>query len=69
MRPVAMRSPSLLSYVSAERRSLAGIAQLVEQRTENPRVGGSSPPPGIVSIIGLARKPKKTGCAVGDDQS
>lgn len=26
---------------------LAGIAQLVEQRTENPRVGGSSPPPGI----------------------
>ena len=25
----------------------AGIAQLVEQRTENPRVGGSNPPPGI----------------------
>ena len=22
------------------------VAQLVEQRTENPRVGGSSPPPG-----------------------
>ncbi len=28
-------------------KSHAGIAQLVEQRTENPRVGGSSPPPGI----------------------
>ena len=26
---------------------LAGIAQSVEQRTENPGVGGSSPPPGI----------------------
>jgi hypothetical protein len=26
----------------------AGIAQLVEQRTENPRVGGSSPPPGTL---------------------
>ena len=25
----------------------AGIAQLVEQRTENPRVTGSSPVPGI----------------------
>lgn len=25
----------------------AGIAQSVEQWTENPRVGGSSPPPGI----------------------
>lgn len=24
----------------------ARIAQLVEQRTENPRVGGSNPPPG-----------------------
>ena len=30
---------------------VAGIAQLVEQWTENPRVGGSSPPPGIADII------------------
>jgi hypothetical protein len=29
----------------------AGIAQLVEQRTENPRVGGSSPPPGIYNLL------------------
>ena len=25
---------------------MARVAQLVEQRTENPRVGGSNPPPG-----------------------
>jgi hypothetical protein len=31
----------------------AGIAQLVEQRTENPRVGGSSPPPGTLKPRGL----------------
>ena len=31
---------------------VAGIAQLVEQWTENPRVGGSSPPPGITESIG-----------------
>ena len=30
---------------------VAGIAQLVEQWTENPRVGGSSPPPGIAGLI------------------
>ena len=30
---------------NADRR-FARVAQLVEQRTENPRVGGSSPPPG-----------------------
>ena len=26
----------------------AQVAQLVEQRTENPRVGGSNPPPGTI---------------------
>ena len=26
----------------------ARVAQLVEQRTENPRVGGSNPPPGTI---------------------
>ena len=29
----------------------AGIAQLVEQRTENPRARGSSPRPGILLYI------------------
>ena len=29
----------------------ARVAQLVEQRTENPRVGGSSPPPGTTFLI------------------
>ena len=28
------------------------VAQLVEQRTENPRVGGSSPPPGTTFLSG-----------------
>ena len=28
----------------------ARIAQLVEQRIENPRVGGSNPPPGTIFI-------------------
>ena len=32
---------------------VAGIAQLVEQWTENPRVGGSSPPPGIAGYTGI----------------
>jgi hypothetical protein len=31
---------------------LAEIAQSVEQRTENPRVGGSIPPPGIKIPLG-----------------
>ena len=29
----------------------ARVAQLVEQRTENPRVGGSSPPPGTTIFL------------------
>ena len=28
----------------------ARVAQLVEQRTENPRVGGSNPPPGTTFL-------------------
>ena len=29
----------------------ARVAQLVEQRTENPRVGGSNPPPGTIASL------------------
>jgi hypothetical protein len=29
----------------------ARVAQLVEQRIENPRVGGSSPPPGTIFFL------------------
>jgi hypothetical protein len=32
----------------------ARVAQLVEQRTENPRVGGSNPPPGTITFKDLA---------------
>ena len=31
----------------------AQVAQLVEQRTENPRVGGSNPPLGTILFNGL----------------
>jgi hypothetical protein len=33
----------------------AGLAQSVEQRTENPRVRGSIPRPGTLKITGLAQ--------------
>ena len=29
----------------------ARVAQLVEQRIENPRVGGSNPPPGTIASL------------------
>ena len=32
-------------------RRLAQVAQLVEQRTENPRVGGSIPPLGTTHLV------------------
>ncbi len=32
----------------------AGVAQVVEQWTENPRVGGSTPSPGTTSFEGRA---------------
>ena len=31
--------------------SRAQVAQLVEQRTENPRVGGSNPPLGTITFL------------------
>ena len=34
----------------------ARVAQLVEQRIENPRVGGSNPPPGTIYCVSLAIK-------------
>ena len=36
-------SPSYVSRSPGEARFLGQVAQLVEQRTENPRVGGSIP--------------------------
>ena len=33
------------------RRMSAQVAQLVEQRTENPRVGGSNPPLGTIHFL------------------
>ena len=38
----------------------AQVAQSVEQRTENPRVGGSIPPPATLATSALARSPQGT---------
>ncbi len=35
-----------ISLLTTKLFDIARVAQLVEQRTENPRVGGSNPPPG-----------------------
>ena len=35
----------------------ARVAQLVEQRIENPRVGGSSPPPGTIFLKKINSSP------------
>ena len=37
---------------TVEKSTDARVAQLVEQRTENPRVGGSNPPPGTTPFAG-----------------
>jgi hypothetical protein len=43
----------------------AQVAQLVEQRTENPRVGGSNPPLGtILSLVALSRLVGATTCCM-----
>ena len=46
-----------LSYRRGSRAtgSKAWVAQLVEQRIENPRVGGSNPPPGTMTFPQIAR--------------
>jgi hypothetical protein len=45
-------------------RPVAQVAQLVEQRTENPRVGGSIPPLGTIKINGLAEFPAPGLCSI-----
>ncbi len=37
------------------RQKFASVAQLVEQGTENPRVGGSIPPGGTIKYAGVAQ--------------
>ncbi len=44
----AEHSPALSKSEGSSRACSARIAQLVEQRIENPRVGGSNPPPGTI---------------------
>ncbi|VEP13126.1 hypothetical protein H1P_1840001 [Hyella patelloides LEGE 07179] len=49
---LAISSKDLLYLLSAINKAFARIAQVVEQRTENPRVGSSSLPPGISIVRG-----------------
>ena len=44
----------------------AQIAQLVEQRTENPRVAGSIPALGILNAEGCLGKPERLICEIYD---
>ena len=57
------RGPSpkkpVLSGLARIFRRFAQVAQSVEQRTENPRVGGSIPPLGTISPFGVLRKDHK----------
>lgn len=48
----AEHSPALQKSEGSSRAFSARIAQLVEQRIENPRVGGSNPPPGTIIFPG-----------------
>ena len=46
-------TPDRLAYRRrlAPSAAYAWVAQLVEQRIENPRVGGSNPPPGTIAFL------------------
>ena len=41
---------------------IAQVAQLVEQRTENPRVGGSNPPLGTTSQVSRSADGRASDC-------
>ena len=45
-----LRPPAEVGVISRSEISCAQVAQLVEQRTENPRVGGSIPPLGTILV-------------------
>ncbi len=47
----AEHSLALSKSEGSSRACSARIAQLVEQRIENPRVGGSNPPPGTINCL------------------
>ena len=52
-----MRASSRPASLFQDRRNaLARVAQLVEQRIENPRVGGSNPPPGTIGLTATERR-------------
>ena len=52
--PMVYSSPWSARYLKFPADLCAQVAQLVEQWTENPRVGGSSPPLGTIPVKGAA---------------
>jgi hypothetical protein len=51
----SLARPNSIAYIrSAGEAVAAQVAQLVEQRTENPRVGGSNPPLGTILFSDLS---------------
>ncbi len=54
-RPSCLPLPLGLISRHRGRKPEARVAQLVEQRTENPRVGGSNPPPGTTTPPAIIR--------------
>ena len=53
-RPLAQRQKHRILTTRAKARYGGWVAQLAEQRTENPRVGGSIPPPATFSVRSFA---------------
>src|SRR5690606_41348193 len=55
------RPPAQLKNIVYDSASFVGlVAQLVEQRIENPRVGGSIPPQATILLFQHASKPPKS---------
>ena len=51
----SLARPNSIAYIrSAGEAVAAQVAQLVEQRTENPRVGGSNPPLGTIFSLQIS---------------
>ncbi len=57
---------SALNLPYKRRSRSAQVAQLVEQRTENPCVGGSIPPLGTTDVSGSYVTVRSTSAAAGD---
>ncbi len=53
-----------MAIVKTQQENPARVAQLVEQRIENPRVGGSSPPPGTTTSLSFYISGSQVNCVL-----